>query len=219
MTAKASRDDLETARVELVQAIPLYLSLAEKKQLRDFLEGVVSLRKDEVAAGFDLYQALLRYDYAPYPWKSYTDLVPFIHYAFDYRDTATAYKDDPQGFREWYDYVGSEYERESDKEDIEAAWNDYTRFGYADKWESKLYSFVNTLSSYWGDVNSSSLATAVQETVQVLCFPVFAEKMVLPILGRWSEFSDKFQPMSYFPRKLSEFRLKDIESENDAVYY
>ena len=217
MADNATRDDLETARVELVEALPLYLSILEKKQIRDFLEGAVNLRRDEVASGFDLYQALLRNDYAPYPWRQYTDLLYFVHNVFETRTTAALYRDDLQGFREYWDYVGSEYERESTPAEIQVAWEDTTHLGFADKWEWKLYSFTSALESYWGDVDSGYLGIAVQETVQVLCFPVFAEKVAEPILKRWAEFSDKFREMTYYPRKRSEFGIQD--SDNKDIYF
>lgn len=218
MTTKVKREKLEAARIELVKSLPGHLSLDEKKQLREFIDGVMNLRHDEVAAGFDLYQALVRNEYAPYPWQRYTDLLRFVKGVFEYRETAALFRNDPEGFRKWYDYVGSEYERESSDSELKEAFDDYCRFGFAEKWDFNIPKFRSAFSEFWGTEHSLSyFESALVETISVLCFPVFKEELANPLLERWPLFSDKFQPLQYTPRRLESMHLQNAEPS--AVFF
>lgn len=216
MTTKARKEKLESARVDLVKSFPIHLSLVEKKQLRTFIDGVMNLRHDEVAAGHDLYLALLEANDGPYPSNSYTGLLQSVRNVFYSRSIASLYRNDPEGFREWHDYVGSEHERTSSEDELEKAFADYSRFGPAEKWDWAITKFRVSLMEYWG-VEETSFESALEQTLQVLCFPVFTEKVANPILERWSNFSDNFRPMVYTPRTLEERHLTRMYE--DEVFY
>jgi hypothetical protein len=178
----------------------------------------MNLRQDEIAAGHDLYMALVRADYAPYPWRAFTDLLVFSRNVFESRTTADLYRNDPEGFREWYDYVGSEHERESSESELKEALDGYGRFGRADKWDWEISNFRAALTDYWGDEHYiESFMSALQEALQVLCFPIFTEELANPLLERWPSFSDKFQPLVYSPRTLEELHLKNME--DGEIFY
>lgn len=218
MTTKAKREKLESARIELVKSLPGHLSLDEKKQLREFIDGVMNLRHDEVAAGFDLYQALVRCKYAPRPWQRYTDLLGLVRDVFDSRETAALFRNDPEGFRKWYDYVGSEYERKSSDSELKEAFEEYCRFGYAEKWDFNIPKFRSAYTEFWGTEHSLSyFESALEETISVLCFPIFKEELANPLLERWPLFSDKFQPFQYTPRRLESMHLQNVEPS--AVFF
>lgn len=218
MTTKARKEKLEAARVELVKSLPNHLSLQEKKQLREFIDGVMNLRHDEVAAGFDLYQALVRCEYAPYPWSRYTDLLNFVRGVFESRETARVFRDDPEGFREWHDYIGSEYEQHSTEDELKESFDGYKKFGYADKWDFNILNFRSAFTEYWGEEHYLGyFEGALRETLQVLCFPIFTPELALPLLERWPLFSDKFQKLEYHPRRLEEMHLTNVESSE--IFY
>lgn len=214
MPNENSRRDLDIARTNLVGDLPDYLSLEEKKALRDFFEGVMDLRADEAVSGFELNHSLRLCDYVPFPHSNFLDLMHRFRSVFEFREIASTYLNNPEGFREYWDFVGTEYEQDSSVEELAVAWASYVRHGFAGDWETSLEKFLDALGLYWGeDVDSSSLCWAIRETAQVLCWPIFREEVASPLLSRWPAFSDKFRAILYSPRKPDSFHLRDLNSD------
>lgn len=217
MTENAETE-LSLARLALVQSLPAHLTSFEKKQIRNFLQGLLNLRQDEVSVSSELKREMMSCDYAPYPWKDFGDILMFFSLVFENRETAGLYKDDLQGFREYIDYVGTEFEQNSTPAEIQNEWETITRFGFAQDWDWKVHGLLSALAKYWqSEREISFLVEAVRETLHTLCLPIFKEEIGAAILNRWADFSDNFTNFEYFPRKPSSLGFINVKS--NEVYF
>lgn len=201
---------LADAQIELIESLPSTLSLSERRQIRDFVNGVVQLRRDEVAAGWDLVQALRQVDYTLGQHRDHETAVFFsVQIVFENRMTAKAYRGDLASFKWWYYMEDSDYELDSTYDDVDEVWRNHCRFGFATNWDMQIKKFGEALSEYWGEGYNSDFDTAIKQTIQILCFPIFTERLARPLLDRWPQFSHQFSELTYTPRRLSEFGLDD----------
>lgn len=204
--------DSRRLQLELAKSLPHYLTVTQARQIRDFVEAVLNVRVDEAIAGQHLESFLAKQTYVPYPWLKFLDGKSFLRYTFRARFIAKKYRSDPSGFREYICLPGTEHEVYYTDEELNEFFLEYTFFGYAQSWDQTIVEFAESLPAYFeqDEIELGSFTTAVEETLQLLCFPIFRTEFAQPFMDRWQLFSDSFKALEYEPRDASEFHLTDF---------
>lgn len=201
--------DSRHLQLELAKSLPHYLTVTEARQIRDFVEAVLSVRVDDAIAGQHLESFLAKQTYVPHPWLKFLDGKQFLRHTFHDRFIAKKYRSDPSGFREYICLPGTEHEVYYTDEELNEFLREYTFFGYAQSWDQLVVEFAASLPAYFeqDEIDLGSFMTAVEETLQLLCFPIFRTEFAQPFMDRWQLFSDNFKAIEYVPKDASEFHL------------